>query len=117
MENGRDYRLLVFKMAEASQPERKSTVRFRETLDTTILGTLSTSVGVIVLMIWISGIQGFQTVLEVAAIAGEMLGVSGLTIGRLRNGTIAPLAALGTAICLILMYLFFGQFVLVHLQG
>jgi hypothetical protein len=77
-------------MAEASQPEKKSSVRFRETLDTIILGTPSTSIGVLVLIIWNSDIQGFRTVLGVAALAGEMHGVAGLTIGRLRNGTSHP---------------------------
>jgi hypothetical protein len=119
MENGRDYRQLVFKMAEASQPEKKSWVRFQETLDTTILGTLSTSVGVIVLIFGIYGIlrfprvglhdpMGVNTFLGIAVIAGEMLGVAGLTIGRLRDGTISPLAALGTAICLVVCIYFLG---------
>jgi hypothetical protein len=128
MENGRNYHQLVFKMAEASQPDQKSWMRFLETLDTAILGTLSTSVGVIVLIVGISGIVGIQRVgwydlvvgnpaLGVAVIAGEMLGVAGLTIGRVRNGVISPLATLGTAICLIQMYLFFGHFVWAHLHG
>jgi hypothetical protein len=128
MENGRDYRQLVFKMAEASQPEKKSWVRFQETLDTTILGTLSTSVGVIVLIYGIYGVlrfprvglhepMGVNAVLGIAALTGEMLGVAGLAIGRLRDGTISPLAAFGTAICLLVMYLFFVQFALAHLQG
>jgi hypothetical protein len=128
MENGHDYRQLVFKMAEASQPEKQSWTQFQETLDTTVLGTLSTSVGVVVLIIGVSGILGFHraeshnqmlgnTMLGIAAIVGEMLGVAGLTIGRVRNGTISPLAALGTVTCLLQMYLFFGEFMLLHLPG
>ena len=114
MENGNGYRQFVFKMAEASQPEKKSWLQFRETLDTTILGTLSTSIGVVVLIIGISDILGIRRAdwhglklgnaeLGVAAIVGELLGVAGLTVGRVRHGTVSPLAALGTAICLIQM--------------
>ena len=126
MENVHDYRQLVFKLADASQPEQKSWLRFRETLDTAILGTLSTSVGVIILIIGISStlqrVGWYELVLAypalgVGAIAGEMLGVGGLMVGRVRNDAVSPLAALGTAICLIQMYLFFVHFVWTHLQG
>jgi hypothetical protein len=117
MENGHDYRQLVFRMAEASQPEKKSWTQFRETLDTTILGTLSASVGVVVLTIGVSGMlrfsraewQGMMLMLGIAAIVGGMLGVAGLTIGRVRNGAISPLAALGTVACFIQMFLFLAS--------
>jgi hypothetical protein len=119
MENSHDYRQLVFKMAEASQPEKKSGIQFRETLESTILRILSTSRGIVVLTMGVSGILGSRAAeLGIAAIIGEMQGAAGVTIGRARNGTISPLAALGTALNLILiMYLFFGQFVLIHFQG
>jgi hypothetical protein len=125
MENDRDYRQFVFRMVEARQPEEKSWIQFRETLDTTILGTLSASVGVVVLIIGVSGVlrfsraewQGTMLMLGIAAIVGETLGVAGLTIGKVRNGAISPLAAFGTVACFILMDLLFGEFVLMHLQG
>ena len=56
MQDGGDFRQFVFKVAEASQPEQKRWLRFRETLDTTILGTLSTSLGVVVLVDWFTGL-------------------------------------------------------------
>ena len=109
MENDHDYRQFVFRMVEARQPEVESWIRFRETLDTTILGTLSASVGVVVLIIGVSGIlrfrradwQGMMLMLGIAAIVGETLGVAGLTNGRVRNGAISPLSALGTVACFI----------------
>jgi hypothetical protein len=125
MENDHDYRQFVFRMVEARQPEAKSRIQFRETLDTTILGTLSASIGVVVLIIGVSAIlrfsraewQGMMLMLGIAAIVGGMLGVAGLTIGRVRNGAISPLAALGTVACFIQMHLVIGEFVLRQLQG
>jgi hypothetical protein len=125
MENDHDYRQFVFRMVEARQPEAKSRIQFRETLDTTILGTLSASIGVVVLIIGVSAIlrfsraewQGMMLMLGIAAIVGGMLGVAGLTIGRVRNGAISPLAALGTVACFIQMQLVSGELVLRQLQG
>ena len=125
MENDHDYRQFVFRMVEARQPEEKPWLQFRETLDTAILGTLSASVDVVVLIIGVSEMlkfslaewQGMMLMLGIAAIVGELLGVAGLTIGRVKNGAISPLAAIGTVACFIQMYLLFGKFILLRLQG
>lgn len=131
MQDGGDFRQFVFKMAEANRPEQKRWLRFQETLDTTILGTLSTSLGVVVLVIGLLGSFGIgrlgwheqvrgkpmpSTTFGLAAIVGEMLGVAGLTLGQMRGRTIPPLSALGTLICLIQMYLVFGQFLFLSLS-
>jgi hypothetical protein len=127
MENGHDYRQLVFKMAEASQPEMKSWIKFRETIGTAILGTISTSVGVVVLINGVADmLRGrrveshdpmlLNSALGAAAVVGAIIGLAGLTLGRVRNSTISPLATLGTAVCLIQIYLSFGQFVMMLLQ-
>jgi uncharacterized Tic20 family protein len=130
MRDGEDFRRNIVKMAEASQAEKNGLFRFRETLDTTILGTLSTSVGLVVLLIELLGILGFRRVewhdmvddtampsftFGIAAIIGEVLGLAGLALGRIRGGTISPLSLVGTIVCLIQMYLLFGQLLLLHL--
>jgi hypothetical protein len=131
MQDGGEFRQFVFKMAEARRPERKRWDRFRETLDTTILGTLSTSLGVVVLVIgllaalgigrigWHEQVHGKpepSTRLGSVVIVGEILGVAGLALGQMRGGMIPPLSAVGTAVCLVQMYLIFGQVLLLNLK-
>jgi hypothetical protein len=132
MRDAEDFRLVVFKMAQAAQPEKQRLFRFRETLDTTILGTLSTSIGLVVLFIGLSGLLGFHHrewhdllgkavvpsfVFRVATIVGEGLGLAGLALGWMKGGTIPPLAAAGTIVGVIQIYLFFGQILLTRLSG
>ncbi len=117
MQQGHDFRRIVFRMAEASQSQKKRSLKVRETFDTMILGTVSTSVGVVILIVGILGWRGAPVPwadLAVASIVGEVLGVAGLAVGKLRNDSVSPLSAVGTVICLIHMYLFFGQFLLGH---
>jgi hypothetical protein len=125
MEQGQDFRQIVFRMAEANQPTKKSWLKFRETLGTMICGTLSTSIGVVVLILGVVGASGFRSAswhdlfhggfllsfnYGMASIVGEGLGLAGLAIGKLRDGAISPLSAVGTVVCLAQMYLLFGQF-------
>jgi hypothetical protein len=129
MEDGGEFRQFVFKMAEASRSERKLWHRFRETLDTTILGVLSTSLGLIVLGIGVLGAIGRiewheqvrgrpepSVMLGIVVIVGEILGVAGLALGQMRGGMIPPLCAVGTIVCLVQMYFVFGQFLLSSLR-
>ncbi len=130
MHEGGEFRQFVFKVADASRPDRKRWQRFRETLDTTILGTLSSSLGVVILVIGLLGLLGMgrpgwheqvrgwhmpSTNFGIVAIIGETLGVAGLALGQMRGGIIPPLCAMGTIVCLVAMYLVFGQFLLVSL--
>jgi hypothetical protein len=130
MQQSQDYRRIFFRMAEASQPQKRVRLKFRETLDTMILGTLSTSVGVVVLVIGLVGAVGVRRMewhdlvegtpvpafsFGIASIVGEGLGLAGLALGRFRGGVISPLSAVGTLVCLCQMCLFFGQFLLLGL--
>ena len=69
MQQGQDFRRIVFRMAEASQPHKRRWWKVRETLDTMILGTLSTSVGVVIVIV---GFQGWHGV-AVASQLGDRL--------------------------------------------
>jgi type IV secretory pathway VirB2 component (pilin) len=126
MEQSQDFRKMVFRMAEAAEPKPRRWLKLRESVETMILGTLSTSVGVIVLIVGLQGLLGIQNsqwhdlwqgvpVLSprfaVASIIGEVLGLAGLTLGKIRLSAISPLSAVGTIVCLIQMYLFFAQII------
>jgi hypothetical protein len=122
MHADQDYRQLLFKLAVAGQTPRRRLLKFRETLDTAILGTMSTSIGIAALIVvaWCIAtghkfegrVGSLPTILAVGivVIVGEGLGVAGLTLGRIRDGIIPPLSAIGTIVCL--TYLFCGQFVI-----
>ena len=58
MHDGGDFRQFVCRVAAASRPEKTSWLRFRESVDTMILGTLSTSLGVIVLVLGLLAVLG-----------------------------------------------------------
>jgi hypothetical protein len=135
MPSDREYRRLSLKMGQSSlaREERKKT-SFRESLDTLILGSLSTSIGVVVLIALLSGMVGrpvkgwnetpiaarTQYLIPtrdcgIAAVVGEILGLAGMLVAKIRRGAISPLSTLGTVISLIHMYLFFVQAALMGL--
>lgn len=124
MQDRGDLRQFVFKVAAASRQDKKRWRRFRETLDTAILGTLSASLGVVVLVVGVLGMMGvahigwgeqlrgqpqLSPILPILVSIGEVLGLAGLAFGRIRRGTISPLCAAGTIVCLIPMFLHFGH--------
>jgi hypothetical protein len=76
VEDGGEYRQFFIKMAEASRPDRKRWLRFRETLDTTILGTLSTSMRVVVLMIGLISLFGIGRIGWHEQVLGQFLFLS-----------------------------------------
>jgi hypothetical protein len=100
--------------------------RFRESLDTLILGVLSASIGTVLLIALFSGVvrppipgRNERAIsasalyynpskdCAILALIGEGLGLAGLLLARYRHGTISPLSALGTALCLLHIDLFF----------
>ena len=130
MQQGQDFKHVVYRMAEASQPHKRPWLKLRETLGTMILGTVSTSIGVVVLLIGLQGVLGFghsqwhdashgmavpSEPLAIASIVGESMGLAGLAVGKMFGGAISPLSAVGTVVCLIQMYIFFGQFLLINI--
>ena len=121
-----DYRQLVVKLSPARGPGVVRRLRFRDSLDTLVLGSLSTAIGIVLLIALASGIarrsipgwneRAISTSANyyipskdcaVAALIGEGLGLAGITLARYRHNTISPLSALGTAISLLHVYVFF----------
>jgi hypothetical protein len=112
-------------------PESRPKSRFRETLDTAILGSLSSSVGIVVLIVVMSGLIGRRvsdwhedkfiyttrvinylepsSTCAVATVVGEILGLAGIALAWNRRRTISPLSTIGTLTCLLHMFLFFIQ--------
>jgi hypothetical protein len=119
-----DHRLLLT-MQPPSHPRASRKPRFRESLDTLVLGTLSTSIGVVLLIALAAGIAGrpipgwneraissaYYYVpskdCAIAALVGDCLGLVGIMLARHRHGTISLLSTLGTAFSLLHIFLFF----------
>lgn len=121
-----EYRQFVVKTRPRRDAKAARRPRVRESLDTLILGALSTAIGVVLLVALASGvarrpIAGWneKAISQSAhyyipsrdcvlgALVGEALGVAGLLLGRFRHNTIPPLSALGTAVSMLHVYLFF----------
>ena len=120
-----EYRRLVLNMRSPRGPRAAHRPRVRESLDTLVLGSLSTSIGVVLLIALVAGIFGYpilqwnekavsaasyyipSKICAIVAIAGEGLGLAGILLARYRHGTISPLSTLGTCMSLLHIYLFF----------
>ena len=120
-----EYRQLVLNMRSPREPRAAHRPPVRESLDTLVLGSLSTSIGVVLLFALVAGIvqrpipewneKAVSTVsyyipskvCAIVVIAGEGLGLAGVLLARYRHGTISPLSTLGTCMSLIHVYLFF----------
>ena len=120
-----DYRRLVLAMRPTPDRETGRRLPIRESLDTLVLGSLSTSIGLVLLIALFAGIAQRpipewnekaissasyyipSKVCAIVAIAGECLGLAGVLVARYRHRTISPLSTLGTGLSLIHVYLFF----------
>jgi hypothetical protein len=121
-----EYRQLVPNLRLPGHPGARRRSRFRESLDTLILGTLSTSIGVVLMAAFACGvarhpIPGWNERAisssasyyipskdcAIAALIGEALGLAGIILARYRHDTISPTSAAGTAICFLHISLFF----------
>ncbi len=121
-----EYRQLCLNMSQARTGGAERKNRPRESLDTLILGSLSTSIGVVAMIALFSGmvgrpVQGWNeapiasggrylipnATCGIAAVVGEFLGLAGMALAQVRRGAFSPLSTLGTTICLSHMYLFF----------
>ena len=121
-----EYRRLVPNLRWPSGTATRRRPRFRESLDTLILGTLSTSIGVVLMTALAWGIAGRPIPgwneraisisasyyipskdCAIAALIGESLGVAGIVLAKYRHHTISPVSTAGTILCLLHMSLFF----------
>jgi hypothetical protein len=112
-------------MGPSSLVPEEPTDRSRESLDTLMLGSLSTSIGIVVLFALLAGmvgrpVEGWNEApiasggryyiptpdCGIAAVVGEFLGLAGMALGQARRGATSKLSRLGTIICLVHMYLF-----------
>ena len=126
MPSDSENRQLFLRMGQSNPVPEERKKRFRESLDTLILGSLSTSIGIVVMIALLSGmvgrpVQGLNKApiasggrylipnsdCGIAAVVGEFLGLAGMLVGQVRRGAISPLSTLGTVICLSHMYIFF----------
>jgi len=104
----REYRHLLLRMGQSSLAREARKLVVRESLATFILGVLSVSLGVIVLIALGAGIGGRPAgayldhtgAWGVTAVIGELLGLAGIVLAQKRHGAIAPLSILGTLLCL-----------------
>src|SRR5262249_37296989 len=105
----REYRHLLLKMGQSSLAREARRWSLGESLDTLVLGALSSSIGVMVVLkvmgVGIGGIpaRGYLDntgLWGFTAAVGEMLGLAGLLLARKRYGVIAPLSLVGTLLCL-----------------
>jgi hypothetical protein len=115
-----DYRELVLKLGRKRPHRRAPKSRFHETSDTRTLGALSTSVGVVVLiLLFLPRVQvpllGFYespladqrvhstagVVFALTAVAGEWLGLAGILLARFRGRLLSPLCLVGSVLCVL----------------
>jgi hypothetical protein len=123
---GIKYRQPVLKAEPSSDSQAGRRRPLRESLDTLILGALSTSIGVVLMIVLVTGIarrpipgwsdRAFSPSASyyvpsrdcaIAAVAGEAAGLAGILLARHRHGTISPLSILGTVMSLLHVYMFF----------
>jgi hypothetical protein len=119
-------RRLAPTMRPPDDPEADRRPRFRESLDTLLLGALSTSIGLVLLNALAAGIarrpipgwneraispSAYYYVpskdCAIAALVGEVLGLAGIFLATRRHGTTSLLSTLGTALSLLHIFLFF----------
>jgi hypothetical protein len=124
----REYRHLLLRLGQSSLAREERRLSIRESLGTFILGALSTSIGVVVLVALAPGMVGHASVVwtqqtiaghaayfirtevyGITALIGEFLGLAGILLARSRHGSISPLSSLGTLICLSHFVLFFSR--------
>ena len=122
----REYRHLLLKLGQSSLAREARGPLVRESWDSFIVGALSLSFGVAVLIALVTGRVGLPTpgsmeptIAEngrpliqthfygITAMIGEFLGLAGILLARSRHGAISPLSLLGTIICLSHFVVFF----------
>jgi uncharacterized Tic20 family protein len=133
MSSTNGFRQFLLATGRPIAPDVDARPRLREALDTAILGSLSSLVGIVVLIVAIRGIIGkpvpdwhtekliysktFINYLEpspmcaIAAVLGELMGLAGIALAWSRGRTISLLSALGTTLCLSHIFIFFYHWI------
>jgi hypothetical protein len=94
-----EYHRLLLRIAEGAERPKCHRLSWRESLGTLMLGALATSLGVAVLAWLVTRDWSFDTLLT--AWVGHLLGLAGVVRSRREGRGLAPLSALGFALCLI----------------
>ncbi len=121
-----EYRRLVPNLRPPGEPRPRRRPRSRESLDALILGTLSMSIGVVLMIALVAGVvrrpfRGWSELVirskvsyyipskdcALMALVGVYLGLAGILLVRRRHGTLSPLSVAGTSIGSLHIYLFF----------
>jgi hypothetical protein len=130
-----EYRKFVLKIGPQRKLQAGTKPRFRESLDTLALGALSTSIGVVLLIALAAAIArrpipgwteramiGSSALYYVpskdcaiAALVGECLGLSGILLAKYHRRVGSSLSTLGTAMCLLHIFLYFVWVLLIEL--
>jgi len=131
MRDNDDYRELLLKLCGENRHKKVTASRFRESIETTVLGVLSTFIGLVVLALILPGsvrvpvlgpIQSPlanqsldsipRAVCALTAIVGECLGIAGIILARSRGRLLSPLCLLGIVLCLLHMSYFVPLYIL-----
>src|SRR4051812_47093939 len=102
-----EYRQFVLRIGRPCRPEGEREVSSRESLDTLMLGVLSTSLGIAVLaelgMVMIGGAMRNLSpdILITTTMVGGAMGIAGVVLARRRKRVMSPLSAFGTILCFI----------------
>ncbi len=121
-----DYRQNVLSMRPPDDHGTGRKPRWQDSLNTLLLGTLSTSIGFVLLIALASGIArrpipgwsepaiSFSASYYIpskdcgiGSVVGVFLGMAGILLARWRHGTSSPLSILGTVLSLGHVYVFF----------
>jgi hypothetical protein len=109
---------LTEKLFQQAQPPVKPGIRFRETIPTLLIGTLSASLGIVVMWAVVAailnrpllewnhqkpGVSGdfidLSGLAAFVALVGLMLGLGGIALSRKRAGMISPTSVFGAVVC------------------
>jgi hypothetical protein len=119
------HRQVVLSQQPSQRPDAGPKARFRESLDTLLLGALSTSIGVVLLIALAAVVaqrpiagwneRAISPILysvpskdcAIMAVVGAYLGLAGILLAKHRHGTVSVLSIVGTVISLLYVCLFF----------
>ena len=102
MPSDREYRRFVLRLVPNSRPKADREMSSRESLDTLMIGVLSTSLGIVIVVEFFRQEPSLPTsVFVLITSVGVCLGIAGNLLARGRGRIMSPLSTLGTIVCLV----------------